>query len=64
MYVVGSVDFAGAFDLGVGFDRFPDQIPHLFFIRSVPFDRFDNQAVRRASGLFGKCSYPGAQFWW
>ena len=33
------------FDLSVGFYRFPNQIAHLFFVRRMPFDRFDNQTV-------------------
>jgi len=59
MHILGSVHLAGSLEVGVGSQRLLDEAAHLLFVRGVPLDRLDNQTVRRAAGLFGKCIDPG-----
>jgi hypothetical protein len=58
--ILGAVDLAGVVDFCVGGECFFYETADLFFVRGVPFDGFDDQAVSGTSGLFGECAEPGA----
>lgn len=63
MDVLGSIDLTGLLDVGIRGERLLDETAQLLFVGGVPLDRFNNQAMRRAAGLFGKRPKTRAQFW-
>jgi len=56
VHVLGTIDLAGFFNLGIRRKCLFDQAADLLFIGRMPFDRLHNQTMRRSSGLLGEGS--------
>jgi hypothetical protein len=63
MHVLGAVDLASLLDVAIGRERFHYKAAQLFFIGSVPFHSFDNQAMGGPTRLFSQGTEPCPQFW-
>jgi hypothetical protein len=57
--IVSAIDLTGLVDFSISRKRFFDEATNLFFIRGVPFDGLDYQAMGGASGLLGQRAKTG-----
>src|SRR5450759_5847671 len=63
VHILGAIDFPSFLNVSIRRERLSYKAAHLLFIGRVTLDRLDNQAMRRATRLFGKGAKPCPQFW-